>query len=100
MTRNGDSFDSMENPITNPMQLKKQSIAIKTPQPVQRFFFSEKMRKDAAVIPTDWINKLKSLPWRGVKLRISTVTGNATTPPPRGVDPAIMDPNIMASING
>ena len=57
------------------------------------------MPQIAAVIPMDWMSKLKSLPWPGVKLRISTVAGNETmSPPRRGVGLAIIDPNIMTRI--
>ena len=43
---------------------------------------------------------VKSRPSFGDRLRTSTLTGNATTPPPSGVDPAMKAPKTMATAIG
>lgn len=40
--------------------------------------------------------QVKSRPWLGLSPTTSTAIGKATTPPPSGVDPAIIEPNTIA----
>eukprot|EP00526_Cylindrotheca_closterium_P026781 CAMPEP_0113650634 /NCGR_PEP_ID=MMETSP0017_2-20120614/26958_1 /TAXON_ID=2856 /ORGANISM="Cylindrotheca closterium" /LENGTH=45 /DNA_ID=CAMNT_0000563189 /DNA_START=89 /DNA_END=226 /DNA_ORIENTATION=+ /assembly_acc=CAM_ASM_000147 len=44
--------------------------------------------------------RLKSRPWEGENPISRTLMGKATTPPPKGVEPAIMEPKIMATLKG
>ena len=55
----------------------------------------QKMVKAAAVIPQDWIIRLKSLATAGAILRARVMTGKATAPPPSLVMPATVAPSIM-----
>ena len=57
--------------------------------------FIQKMVKAAAVIPQDWIIRLKSLATEGEIPRARVITGKATAPPPSLVIPATVAPNIM-----
>ena len=55
----------------------------------------QKMVKAAAVIPQDWIIRLKSLATEGAMPRARVITGKATAPPPSLVMPATVAPKII-----
>mmetsp|Transcript_50423 Transcript_50423/g.80292 ORF Transcript_50423/g.80292 Transcript_50423/m.80292 type:complete len:99 (+) Transcript_50423:85-381(+) len=54
----------------------------------------------AAFIPTDWIKTEASRDSDPFSWRTSTAIGNATTPPPKGVEPAINEPRTIPMVAG
>ena len=57
-------------------------------------------RNAADVIPMLCTRAAASRLSSAVNFSTSTESGKATTPPPKGVEPAMNDPNTMASVAG
>ncbi len=55
----------------------------------------ERMKRPAIVIPTDWIINAWVRAVEAGTSRSLVKTGNATAPPPAGVEPAMKEPNSI-----
>lgn len=60
--------------------------------------FMKTIVNDAAVMPTDWIMKLKSRAMTGEMPKTRVMIGKATEAPPSEVAPATMLPNTIVTL--